>query len=140
MLYDQTCGPLTLSWQVGGALYRGLGRIDAYRGARSWAEGLDWLACHRPGEPIAEIQFWGHGRWGLAKLAVESLDLSALRPGHPLHPSLEAIRERLVKPEGLWWFRTCETFGREEGHAFARGWTRFFGCRAAGHTFVIGPF
>jgi hypothetical protein len=29
---------------------------------------------------------------------------------------------------------------RPEGHAFARAWTRYFQCRAAGHTYVIGPF
>ncbi|MET0405724.1 MAG: hypothetical protein ABW123_25110, partial [Cystobacter sp.] len=33
-----------------------------------------------------------------------------------------------------------ETFGTARGHAFARAWTRFFGCRAAGHTYVIGPW
>jgi hypothetical protein len=40
----------------------------------------------------------------------------------------------------LWWFRTCETFGCEAGHDFARRWTRFFGCRAASHTYIIGPW
>jgi len=39
-----------------------------------------------------------------------------------------------------WWFRTCETFGADAGHDFARAWTSYFDCRAAGHTYVIGPW
>ena len=47
------------------------------------------------------------------------------------------LRERLA-PGALVWFRTCETFGGAAGHDFARAFTDFFGCRAAGHTFIIG--
>ena len=70
MLYDRSCrgrglAPgLSHAWSAGGALYRGLGRIDAYHGARSWSEGLDWLVRAAAARPIAEIQFWGHGEWG----------------------------------------------------------------------------
>jgi hypothetical protein len=42
-----------------------------------------------------------------------------------------------MTPSSLWWFRSCDVFGTAKGHAFARGWTRFFGCRAAGHTYTI---
>jgi hypothetical protein len=86
------------------------------------------------------VQYWGHGRWGCLRMNGASLDIAALEPAHPLFPRLSALRERLAGPEALFWFRTCETFGKPEGHAFARAWTRFFGCRAAGHTFVIGPW
>lgn len=146
LLYDRTCtgrGPLPgLShfWRVGARLYRALGRLDAWKGAATWEEGLDWLASHGAPEPIGEIQFWGHGRWGCAKIAGAPLDTSSLEPGHPHHRLLCAIRERMVPGSGLWWFRTCETFGRPEGHTFARAWSRFFRCRAAGHTHVIGPW
>ena len=51
------------------------------------------------------------------------------------------VRDRLLPDgEALWWFRTCETFGTETGQRFARAWTRFLGCRAAGHTYVIGAW
>jgi hypothetical protein len=71
----------------------------------------------------------------------QPLDRSALEEGHPLHRSLCAIRQRLVPGgEALWWFRTCEAFGAQAGHDFARAWTEFFGCRAAGHTYIIAFF
>ena len=144
MIYDRTCRGraflpgLSCAWRAGGRLYGLLGRFDAWRGVATWEEGLDWLAGFGAPAPIREIQFWGHGRWGCAKIAGVPLDTRALVVGHPHHPRLRAIRERLVPGEGLWWFRTCETFGRAEGQAFARAWTRFFRCRAAGHTYVIG--
>jgi hypothetical protein len=56
-----------------------------------------------------------------------------------LFPLLHRIRARLVPgQDALWWFRTCDTFGTAKGQDFARAWTRFFGCRAAGHTHRIG--
>ena len=147
MVFDKTChgrGPLpglTASWKVGARLYRALGRLDASLGVSTWDEALEWLASFRPEATLAEIQFWGHGKWGCAMVDRKALEVSALSPGHPFHARLAAIRERLVPGgEALWWFRTCETFGGPEGHAFARAWTRFFGCRAAGHTYVIGPW
>ena len=144
MLHDATCrgGParpgLSHAWTVGGALYRGLHHLDAWRGVASWAEGLEWLLDVAPSRRVAEIQFWGHGRFGAALIAGERLDVRALEAGHPHHARLAALRARLVGPEALWWFRTCDTFGTAAGHEFARAWTRFHGCRAAGHTHVIG--
>lgn len=142
MLYDRTCrgrGPipgLSHAWSVGGVLYKRLGRIDAWRGVSSWAEGLDWLAASP--HPIAEIQFWGHGEWGGLWIDDELLTATALTPGHPLHPRLAAVKERLVGGgRALWWFRSCDVFGTQTGHDFARAWTRFFDCRAAGHTYTI---
>lgn len=132
---------LTSSWIAGGALYRGLGRLDLSYGATSWTDALAWLAEVERGREIAEVQYWGHGTWGRAVIGKgDFLDRSAVvDEQHPLHQDLKALRARLT-PSSLFWFRTCETFGREEGHAFATSWTRFFGCRAAGHTYVIGPW
>ena len=141
LIFDATCMgrdlrlPLSLAWDAGQALYRHLGRLDGALGASSWAEALDWLAAAEA--PISEVQFWGHGRWGLALIGRDPLTRRALSPGHPLHPRLRAARERLA-PDALWWFRTCETFGARPGHVFARAFTELMGCRAAGHTYVIG--
>jgi len=150
VIFDRTCaGPrvwgaptpgLTTSWEVGARLYASLGRLDASFGAATWREALDWLCAHEPSRPIAEIQFWGHGRWGEVLIARDPLDVGALSSTSPHHAALSALRARLVGPGALWWFRTCETFGKARGHAFARAWTRFFRCRAAGHTYVIGPW
>src|SRR5262249_1806712 len=113
--------------------------LDGGLGVASWGEALDWLAEVEPGARVAEIQFWGHGQWGQACFAGEPIDESALTPGHEHHGRLARVRERMLPgAEGLWWFRCCDTFGTPRGQAFARAWTRFFGCRAAGHTHVIG--
>jgi hypothetical protein len=145
MIYDRTCtGPrlrpgLSHAWWSGGVLYgRLLRRLHAWRGASSWDEALAWVAAFAPDRPIAELQFWGHGKWGRVYIDREPLDAAALQPGHPLHPRLAAIRERLASPEALLWFRTCEAFGAAPGHDWARRVTDFLGCRAAGHTYIIG--
>jgi hypothetical protein len=140
MLYDRSCRGrgvtpgLSHAWQFGGVLYRALGRIDACHGVWSWAEGLDWLLTLRA--PISEIQFWGHGEWGGLWIDEELLTATALERGHYLHDRLAALRTRLA-PNALWWFRSCDVFGTQVGHDFARSWTRFFNCRAAGHTYTI---
>lgn len=144
MIYDRTCtGPrlrpgLSHAWSTGAVLYRRMQRLDATFGARTWGEALAWLAQVEPTRRIAEVQFWGHGKWGRAMIDRQSFDASALQPGHALHRDLAAVRERLSGPEALWWFRTCETFGARPGHDWARRLTDFLGCRAAGHTYIIG--
>jgi len=142
MLFDRTCRGgrllpgLSHAWSAGGLLYHRLGRIDRWYGAASWAEGLDWLIDVSRDRAISEIQFWGHGRWGGLWIEEELLLVDALEPGHPHHARLAEIKTRL-SADSLWWFRSCDVFGTETGHEFARRWTRFFGCRAAGHTYTI---
>ncbi|PRP89882.1 hypothetical protein ENSA5_69880 [Enhygromyxa salina] len=132
---------LTQSWQVGGLLYSALGRLDGWRGFPDWTRALTWLAEHRADEAIGEVQFWGHGKWGCAKIDGETLGIDSLDREHAHNDALRAIRERMRGAEQpLWWFRTCETFGADSGRAFARGWTEFFDCRAAGHTYIIGLY
>lgn len=146
MLFDRSCrgrglAPgLSHAWSAGGVLYRALGRIDACYGARSWAEGLDWLLDVSRERPIVQIQFWGHGEWGGVWIDEELLTAAALAPGHYLHDRLAQLATRLVSDEALWWFRSCDVFGTTAGHEFARAWTEFFGCRAAGHTRQIMVF
>lgn len=154
MVYDRTCtvhpletrlgawrAPfgLTHSWQIGGNLYAGLGRLDRFAGAATWAEALEWLGTVGGDAPVLEVQFWGHGNRGLAKIGAEPLDARALAPGHRLRPALERVRDRML-PDGRWWFRTCDTFGARRGVDFAQRFTEFMGCSAAGHTHVIGPW
>jgi hypothetical protein len=130
---------LGFSWHAGSYLYRGLGRIDAALGARSFDEAFAWLGTYERERTIAELQFWGHGKWGRAFIDRESLDRRALAAGHPLHRGLSAFRERL-SDEALVWFRTCETLGAEPGRTFASDLSDFLGASVAGHTFVIGFF
>jgi len=145
MIYDDTCRGyrwpfgLTHSWIAGGLLYRTLGRLDRVKGVKSWAEAFDWIARESNESQIDEIQFWGHGKWGDARVNGEILDESILLQPSEHRPALELIRHRMHE-DSLWWFRTCETFGADIGHSFACAWTDFFGCDAAGHTYIIGPW
>jgi hypothetical protein len=145
MIYDRTCVAkhvrlgLSTAWAAGSTLYRGLGRLDGTYGASSWDEALRWLATVDGSEPIEQIQYWGHGRWGRVLIDRDVLDASALGEGHRLAPRLAAVRERLVPGgEALVWLRTCETFGASAGHDFAARLADGLGARVAGHTFIIG--
>ncbi|MCK5798601.1 MAG: hypothetical protein KAI47_15520 [Deltaproteobacteria bacterium] len=143
LVYDRTCrggrGGVGLShaWEAGARLYRGLGRLDATFGAASWAEALTWLVEVGEGERLSEVQYWGHGTWGQARIAGDVLDSGALAPTSSNRGILDVIGERLGV-EGLWWFRTCETFGAHLGHNFASAFADVLGCRVAGHTYIIG--
>ncbi len=144
LVFDATCRGARLrpglshAWGAGSLLYRGLGRIDRAIGVASLEQALEWLATVDPARPIGEIQFWGHGKWGEIRVGAEGLDRGAFARGHRLHAPLARVRERLAGPDALVWLRTCETFGAAAGHRFARELTDFLGCRAAGHTYVIG--
>jgi len=130
-VYDRTCvgrgGNLTRFWSAGAALYRRLGRIDEACGAASWDEAVSWLASLR--EPIDELQYWGHGKWGCAMVDADVLDARSLS-------RLEPLRDQLA-PDALVWFRTCETFGARRGIEFAERLADYLGARVAGHTYVI---
>jgi hypothetical protein len=136
IVYDRTCvttrGHLSPIWGTGARLYRASRRADAIQGVASWDEALTWLASHR--EPIREIQYWGHGKWGSALVGEDVFDASSLRDRRP---ALEAVRDRLA-PDPLIWFRTCETVGANRGIDFAERLSDFFGARVAGHTHIIG--
>lgn len=138
-LYDRTCvvrrGGLTPAWALGALLYRARGWLDAAYGVASWAEALAHITAQR--EPIRELQYWGHGVWGGARIGDELLDAAALGAAHRHRARLEAVRDRLATG-ALVWFRTCSTLGAARGRAFAERLADFLGARVAGHTFVIG--
>lgn len=146
LVFDRTCAGrgalpgLSDAWRSGSLLYRGLGRIDAAHGVSSWHDALDWLVreAERRGQPIDEVQVWGHGRRGRGLVDRDVLDVSALRPGARLHEPLRALRAAFAPASTGFWFRTCESLGGVIGQDFARAWTDFFGHRLAGHTHVIG--
>lgn len=134
---------LTASWRLGGALYRRYPRAlqaDHVYGAHSWTDAFAFLATLPADVDIGEVQYWGHGLPGRVMVADDVLDISALTaPDHRLRADLEAVRGRLADDALVWW-RTCSAFAGAAGQAFAVAQTRFFGCRVAGHTFVIGPW
>jgi hypothetical protein len=131
--------PLRTAWSVGARVYSTLGRIDAYHGATSWADALAWLSRVGEGAPIAEVQYWGHGKWGALFIGGDTLTAAAFQREHAHAPALAAVRGRMLPDaQSLVWFRTCETFGADAGHVFAVTVSRYFGARAAGHTHVIG--
>jgi hypothetical protein len=136
VVYDKTCvwtgGHLSPVWATGAATFRALHRFDDARGVASWDEAFAWLAART--EPIDELQYWGHGKWGMALVGNDSFGVPALSRRRA---QLEAVRERLA-PSALVWFRTCETLGADAGHDFAQRLADFFGARIAGHTYIIG--
>lgn len=144
MVYDRTCigrakVGLSTAWRAGSALYRLQRRLDAAHGVASWEEALDWLATFERDRPLAEIQYWGHGRWGRVLVDRDVFDATAFDDGHRLRAKIEAVRERLVpNGEALVWLRTCEAFGARAGHDFAQRLADGFGARVAGHTHIIG--
>lgn len=145
MFYDRTCRGRTMlpglshAWASGGALYRALGRIDAWHGVSSWDEAFAWLGTYGEGRPIAEIQYWGHGKWGAPKIAGHGVDAGALGRSGALKDGFVRIAKRMLPGrEGLFWLRTCEAFGGQPGHELARVMADTLGCRVAGHTFIIG--
>ena len=131
LVYDRT-DRLSPVWAAGSRLYRTLGRIDAAHGTESWDDALSWLASHE--EPIREIQYWGHGKWGRVLVGGDGFDAESLTGRHA--GAIAAIRERLA-PDALVWFRTCETFGAYAGHDFAQRLSDTLGARVAGHTYII---
>lgn len=141
VIYDRTCRGrsglgLSTAWWAGSWLYRALGQAGPSFGAASWDEALDWLGSVSAPAPIAEVQFWGHGKWGDARIGAELLDERALLRESSLAARLQRVRARLA-PDALWWFRTCETFGALRGQRFARAFGDLMGCSGAGHTYVI---
>jgi hypothetical protein len=146
MVYDRTCigrfgrmSGLSMAWAAGAVAYRAVGRLDASFGASTWREALAWLALYEPTQPIAEVQYWGHGRWGRVYIASDELALHSLGASDELAPALDALRARLLPAgQSLVWLRTCETFGARAGSAFAVSLSERLGARVAGHTFIIG--
>jgi hypothetical protein len=143
MVFDRTCGGpgpvpgLSTIWAAGARLYRARSSLDATLGAASWEEALSFVAGFEPERPIGEIQFWGHGKWGIALIGDDRFDERRLLWNDALAPALSAIKKRLPATRALFWFRTCETLGATRGHDFAAALSERLGCRVAGHTFVI---
>lgn len=144
LLYDRTCKEtrgvgLSTVWGAGSDLYRVLGRQDANFGASSWAEALAWMANYEPERPIAEIQYWGHGKWGSVKIDDDGFGSPELEAGHTHAPVIDRIRDRLLPNNGsLLWLRTCEAFGADTGIDFAYRLAHRFRAKVAGHTYIIG--
>lgn len=145
MVYDRTCRGKTMlpglshAWWLGGLFYRMLGRFDAVQPVDCWEQAWDWLGSVKPDRKIAEIQYWGHGKWGSARVGKQTFAADALLRDHAFNPALRRIRDRMLpEDQGLFWFRTCETFGARPGQTFAKDLSDFLGARVAGHTYIIG--
>jgi len=141
-------GGLTRYWRAGGLLHRGVGRAAGAFGATAWSEAIAWAVdrAERRGEPIAELQAWGHGGWGFMQMGrangaapLHRLDRAALARGSALAPSLDRLRDALA-PGALVWLRCCSAFGTQAGRDFAAALADRLERRVAGHTFIIGAW
>jgi hypothetical protein len=144
LVYDRTCTEtygvgLSTLWGAGAGVYRALQRHDASYGATSWADALAWLASYEADRRIAEIQYWGHGKWGSVKIDTDGFGSAELAASHAHAPAIDAIRDRLLpNGESLLWFRTCEAFGADAGIDFAYSLAHRLRAKVAGHTYIIG--
>ena len=143
VVFDRTCRGATAlpglshAWSLGSWLYRARGAADVSFGASSWHEALEFLGTHRRESPIGEIQFWGHGKWGDARIGGDCLTERSLGRHGELRALIGAVADRMSSG-ALFWLRTCESFGAARGHRFASALADRFGARVAGHTYVIG--
>jgi len=128
---------MTQKWVVGGLLYRMLRSIDYCEGFPSWGAALKWIAEFQPDMPISQIQYWGHGSPGKARLGHEALQKHSLATGQPYAKLFERIKTRFTEDTSIW-FRVCTLFAGEEGREFGRRWANRLGCRIVAHTHVIG--
>lgn len=131
-VYDKSPGPgfsqwfLKTMWFLGCWFQKLFGKVDAYFGAQSLDEALDWL-CYRDGQ-LTSIQYWGHGSPGyvwVSGKAYRANDFMALKPK--------------LLPSSVVWFRACSVFQGTAGHAFSKALADGLGCTVAGHTRIIGP-
>lgn len=144
LVYDRTCaGPggtlpgLSAIWRTGSVLYRAAGRIEHTFGASTWDEAAAFVEDATRHEPLEQLQYWGHGRFGRILVDREALSAASLREDAPAR-FFAVLRDRFVKSErALFWMRTCEAFGAHAGHDFARRLADHLGVRVAGHTHVI---
>jgi hypothetical protein len=130
-------GGLTRFWRLGAGLHRGIGRAGAAFGARTWTEALTWAAqrAEAAGEPIAELQLWGHGGWGYMAMGSERLSVATSRGA--LSAEVGALA-RALAPGALVWLRCCSAFGTRAGHELAVTLADTLGARVAGHSYIIG--
>jgi hypothetical protein len=133
-------GLLDETWWIGALFARMFGRFDVVVPAYDWPSALRATALIEQPDPIAELHFWGHGSPGRVYVGGKAINRAVFTsPTHPWHAPMVALSSRL-RPESLVWWRTCSTFARAAGHAFAREAVDFFGCRVAASTFNIGLF
>ena len=128
-------GVLGASWDVGSILGTITDRFDHIIRAENWeqvAQKLNQIADN--GQKIKEVQFWGHGYNGMAKIGEHWLDQNTLA-----NPSWQRLATRnAFESNALWWWRTCCTCKGEAGREFAEYFVKTFNIRMAGHTKDIG--
>lgn len=145
MIYDKTKlvdgkidgqDALTSSWMAGGALYRAFRWLDRSKGVSTWEEALEWILSECRDGAVSTIQFWGHGNRGRASVGQQVMNKILLQD----EKIASLVREigSLMHEDGLWWFRSCLTFGGIEGKEFAKEFSTILNRRVAASTYIVG--
>jgi len=125
------------TWKTGASLHKLTRRFDHVYGADKWEELLRWAIYMSRDTWIRELHFWGHGMWGRAYVGLQAINWHAMEnPDNRLYELFEELSTRF-RTNSLLWFRTCCSFGGEDGHHFAKSLLRRFQCRVASQTRVI---
>lgn len=125
IIYDTTCGALSILFTWFAWLYRKLGWADYSVAIPSWQAMFDVLETCRD-RSIKSVQYWGHGYFGTVLCNHEELNTAALL----------AVSKKL-RPGARWWWRTCLSFAGSEGRLFAYRCANLLGCVVIGHTYII---
>lgn len=125
---------LAPAWWLGAKLHAIRGTHT--RGVSSWDEALRFAidTADRTGEPISDLQAWGHGGWGYMDLGDSRLSARAFSD---LGRLLDQVRERMT-PDAQLWLRCCSAFGGRAGRRFGPALAERIERRVVGHTYVIG--
>lgn len=130
---------LRFSWITGGKFYKTFRGVEHHQGFDSWVEALKWIVSVEPDKKINSIQFWGHGSPGRVWINGEALSARSVLATSEHRDLLLKLKERLTK-DSVVWFRSCNVFSKQEGHLFAKLFSKMLGCRIASHTFIVGPW
>lgn len=132
-IYDKNPGVginqwgLKVSWFLGCWIQKLFGAVDAYYGASSWEDAMNWLSMQKA--TLMSVQYWGHGSPGVIWLAQKAI---------PLDQFISVLKPKVVPGSVLWW-RVCSAFQGLKGFAFSKKLADGLNCTVAGHTRIIGP-
>jgi len=138
IIYDRSpeAGPVGLTWVAGAALFTAIGKADlalSVDSVEDFVDCLESLFQEYGAKSIDQIQYWGHGGPGKFVIGSEKIKANS-------SPKIFSVIKEVMRPNGIFWLRTCASFQGAIGKDFAKMLADTLGCRVAAHTYNIGVF